>query len=212
MKSYPKILSHRYDQHIGDFCIAFDKLDGSNIRVEWDFKSSKKNKSNGFTKFGTRTQLINESDNMFGGVPELFMNAYSENLDRIFRSDTLFRGAEQVTAYLEFYGENSFAGAHEQTDEKKLTLIDTFIYKKDFVNPKDFVKTFKNVGIPNVIYTGEFSIDLINDIYNNKYNLKEGIVAKGVLNKRVWMNKAKTENWLNKVKNTLGEERFKEEL
>lgn len=42
MKSYPTIKTHRKMEHEGDFCIAFDKLDGSNIRVEFDKRQSKK--------------------------------------------------------------------------------------------------------------------------------------------------------------------------
>lgn len=148
----------------------------------------------------------------FGTVPDLFMNMYSEDLDRIFRTDSLFRGIQKITVYLEYYGEHSFAGIHDKEDEKTLTLIDVFQYKKDFVKPKDFIETFHMLGIPEVIYSGEFNSDLITSVYDNAFKLKEGVVAKGVTNKKVWMNKIKTKEWLDKVLSKYGQERLNEEI
>ena len=56
MKTYPTI---RYfeSNDLGKKIIAFNKLDGSNIRAEW-------NKKRGLYKFGSRTRLISESDSL----------------------------------------------------------------------------------------------------------------------------------------------------
>lgn len=208
MKSYPTIKTHKNTKNIGNFCIAFDKMDGSNIKIEWN----RKNKHcNGFIKFGTRTQLI-DKNSQFGEVPDMFMNKYSEGVAKIFKDDKLFRGAEEITLYLEYFGENSFAGSHEETDEKDIVLFDLFVYKKSFIQPKDFIETFETLGIPNVIYSGIFDNNLIKNVNDNIYNLKEGVVSKGVIDGKIWMTKIKTFDWLEKVKNKFGEKRYLEEL
>lgn len=215
MKSYPKILTYRKIEHEGQFCIAFDKLDGSNIRAEWDRKLSKKSRfTNGFKKFGTRTQVIQNTSAPFGDAPGLFMEKYSENLDRVFRTEKLFRGVDKITCYLEYFGENSFAGIHNNKDERDLVLFDAFMYKKDFVKPKDFIELFQPYGIPHVVYSGPFNTNLIKVVQaeDNPLRLKEGIVAKGVENNSIWMAKVKTFAWLNAVREKLGEDRYIEEL
>jgi hypothetical protein len=44
----------------------------------------------------------------------------------------------------------------------------------------------------------------------NKFNLKEGMVLKGVINNRVFMMKVKTWDWLNRVKELYGEKKMLE--
>ena len=56
MKEYPSI--PHIDRGTGEFCIAFTKYDGSNIRAEWTRKS-------GWSKFGTRTHLLGVDDPVF---------------------------------------------------------------------------------------------------------------------------------------------------
>lgn len=214
MKSYPSILSYRKcESHYEDFCIAFDKKDGSNIRVEWDRRLSKKSRfTNGFKKYGTRTQIIQNTNEPFGVVPDMFMEKYSENLDRVFNTEKIFRGVDTITVFLEFFGENSFAGLHDPKDIKDIVLFDVFMYKKDFVKPTDFIELFHSYDIPKVIYSGPFNQNLIRSVQDNDFKLKEGVVAKGVNNNNIWMAKIKTNEWLHKVKNKLGNERFNEEL
>lgn len=57
----------------------------------------------------------------------------------------------------------------------------------------------------------------IQRIRNNEYNLKEGVIVKGVIKEKrksdeVWMVKVKTLEWLNKVKSRYGERALLEEL
>jgi len=56
---------------------AFDKLDGSQIRVEWGKKKK-------FWKFGTRKQLINEKDKEWGEVVGLVIEKYEKDLHDVF--------------------------------------------------------------------------------------------------------------------------------
>ena len=58
--------------------------------------------------------------------------------------------------------------------------------------------------------------DFINDVKNNKFNLKEGVIAKGFSgnkkNKSLYYCKIKTDHWLLKLKEKYGERAFEEEF
>ena len=60
-------------------------------------------------------------------------------------------------------------------------------------------------------------MDFVQTIRDNQYNLKEGVIVKGVLKTKnqkdeVWMVKVKTKGWLQKVKELHGERALLEEL
>lgn len=211
MKEYPHILPWNKGC-FGQPIIAFDKLDGSNIRVEWSRKRVKKD--NGFYKFGTRTRLLDKTDEIFGIVPGIFMDKYSENLNKVFKDHKQYRHIESFTMFLEFFGPNSFAGRHVVEDKKDLTLFDICMYKHGFVLPRDFVNNFNGVGIPLVIYDGTYNQSFIDYIrMDSKHELREGVVCKGVSGKeKIWMTKIKTNLWLSRVHEKYGLERVSEEL
>ena len=79
-----------------------------------------------------------------------------------------------------------------------------FLYKKDFLNPKDFIDTFEHLGIPKLVTSGILDEQTVEDIVSNIYGLKEGLVLKGVHEKKVWMVKVKTQEWLDKVREKYG--------
>ena len=219
MKQY-KSIEYWNKGIMGTNVFAFDKLDGSNFRFEYDLKQSNKNLNNGFNIFGTRKQIIGPGDEQWGEGIEIFMNKYSEELDRIFRTDKYYRHAKKITCYAEFYGEKSFAGYHDPIEKgnMNLTLLDVDVYQKGFLKPKDFIKQFQKLGIPDIIFEGEYNKELVENVKNNIYNLKEGVVVKGIrLTKRknienVWMVKIKTNEWLRKIKGIYGEEYLLKEL
>ncbi len=210
MKAYPKIL-HWTNSPLGLPCIAFDKLDGSNIRFEYSRKR-------GWYKFGTRKMMIDDQHEDFGDAIALFENKYQESLSRIFRDKKIFRGVKTFIAFVEYYGKNSFAGWHDSDDEMDVVLFDIWVLKKGFIPPRELIKTFGDtLELPSVVYEGNFNKDFIRRVSEGIYNLKEGIVAKGVLEKahpgrNVWMTKVKTQEWLLKVKSKYGEECLQEEL
>ena len=64
MKSYSSI--EYFGEHWGIPIIAFDKMDGSNLRFEWS-------KKRGFYKFGSRNVMIDENHEQFGKGVTIFI-------------------------------------------------------------------------------------------------------------------------------------------
>lgn len=95
-------------------CIAFDKLDGSNLRFEW-------NRKRGWNKFGTRRRLMDETDPEYGSAIQLFQETLAEGIEKVLKDEKAYRGVERVTAFAEFYGPSSFAGWHDWNEPKQLT-------------------------------------------------------------------------------------------
>lgn len=194
METYPSIDTVVTDTPI----FAMDKLDGSNIRAEWSRKT-------GFTKFGTRKRLLDESDERFGEAISLFRESHEDFLEELFRKQRY----ERATAFLEFYGDNSFAGFHED-EPHRLSLFDIHVYKKGLLEPKEFLKLCEGrVDTPEVLYSGKANQNFIESV--RKSTLEgmtfEGVVCKGARNKknRVTMFKVKSEAWLDRLKNKYGE-------
>jgi len=205
MKHYRTIEKNVQD-YLGKVAFAFDKIDGSNFCAEWNRKLSKKSQfTNGFGKFGTRTQTIKNVNNPFVEAVDIFMNKYSIDLDKIFCENKLFRGVDTITVYGEFAGPNSFAGQHVWNEEHDVTIFDMFMYKKDFVKPADFIDIFGHLDIQKFVFKGLLTVSLLNTIITNVYGLKEGVVLKGVSEGKVWMVKVKTQKWLDKVRALYGE-------
>lgn len=195
MKEYPSINKIIANENI----IAFDKLDGSNIRAEW-------NRKNGFYKFGTRRRLLDANEPILGKAIELFNNKYADVLDKEFKKAQY----NKVTVYFEFFGKNSFAGFHEEDDDFDVVLFDIFVEKKGFIPPNDFIKTYAKYGIPNVLYEGKANNDFVRDVKNGILEdmTFEGVVCKGGVDKhgRVKMFKIKNNEWLSKLKDKFPDE------
>jgi hypothetical protein len=205
MKTYHSIEKNVQD-YIGQHVFGFDKIDGSNFCAEWNRKLSKKSQfTNGFKKFGTRTETIKNANNPFTEAIDIFEDKYSEALDKIFCENKLFRGIDTITVYGEFAGESSFAGKHIWDEDHDVTIFDMFMYKKDFVKPADFIDIFGHLDVQKLVLQGLLDVKMIQDIISNKYGLKEGVVLKGVSEGKVWMVKVKTQEWLNKIRALYGE-------
>lgn len=210
MKAYPSI--EYWNKGIMDAqVIAFDKLDGQNIRCEWS-------KNKGWYKFGTRTSMFDESDKQFGKVIPMFREKYSSSLEEIFKRNKNYRSTNNMTVFCEYVGENSFSGRHVSGDTMDLVLFDVApgdFTNNSFVEPKNFIKDFGSLHIPKVIYQGPMNQEFIQAVKEGKFDIKEGVMCKGVLQdgtRRVWVVKIKTNAWLQKLKDTLGEAALKEEL
>lgn len=187
MKTYPSIIGSKYPN---DKCIAFKKYDGSNLRWEWRRKK-------GFFKFGTRTRLFDESDEIFGEAIKIFFETYAEKLEKIFIDKKL---QDPITSFTEFFGPKSFAGIHDPTDKKELVLFDVCIYKKGLIDPVSFIKIFDKIKIAEVIYTGNLNEKFVQDVRNSLYPVIEGVVCKGGKGHKLWMRKIKTYKYLELLK------------
>jgi hypothetical protein len=175
--------------------VAFDKIDGSNIRVEWSDKQ-------GFYKFGSRTRLIDEDTYMLGESINLIMENFADDLAAKF----LKRKWNRTVAFFEFHGENSFCGSHED-EEHKLTLIDVNVYKRGILEPEQFIDVFGDLEIPNVLHKGLLTEELVT---RAKHGTLDGMSFEGIVckytnkHKQVGMFKVKNRAWLDRLKERCG--------
>jgi len=196
MYRYPEIKGPSKAPH--DRCIAFEKLDGSNMRFEWNPKRS-------WYKFGSRSQLIDKNYPILGQAIELFREEYADIMDVTFRREKKFRNIQGATAFAEFFGPNSFAGQHVEEDPKELVLFDLHIYKKGIMAPAEFVENFGFLRIPKIVYQGVLNESFIRDVRAGKYPVREGVVCKGGSGHKLWMRKVKTKAYLEKLKRAFGQ-------
>jgi hypothetical protein len=209
MIEYPEILhSSRAPRQR---CIAFEKLDGSNIRIKYTRKR-------GFCQFGSRTQMLEESHPILGGAIVYFSNNLAEKCEKIIAKN--WSNEREVMLFGEWFGPNSFAGWHEMSDIQagtmKFVLFDCMISHKcrKFLLPKDFIKIFGDaVEIPRVMYEGNLNEQLIAEVREGRYDVSEGLICKGCERTgaaagNVWMAKIKTNAYFERLKAKFGEEGF----
>ncbi len=212
MKEYPSISGmSEISDVVGKFCISFVKIDGSNLRVEY-------NKKQGWYKWGTRRRMFDVSDPEYGTAIAIFERDYAELLAKAINDCKEFRGGEGAVAFLEFFGPNSFAGWHdpirlgcESNEPMELRLFDVNINKKGLVGPRQFLKTFGHLKIPEVIYDGVLDADFVQDVREGKYPVHEGVICKGGdgFKHTLWMRKIKTWAYLEELKRRAGDEWIK---
>mgnify|MGYP000471730191 FL=1 len=188
MKKYPSISQ---DPIFGKDYYTYDKLDGSNVRVEWTRK-------NGMSKFGSRKVLIGAGSLLHESVA--LMQAQEGAVEEVLRDLRV----DKAVLFFEFYGENSFAGMHQDEDHL-VSLIDVDIHKKGIMDPRDFEKAFRGkVPMPSLLATGNFNKEMADQVRNNTF---EGVTFEGVVVKgfkagkwdRPTMFKVKNQQWVDKV-------------
>src|SRR5262245_5211334 len=155
MKEYPSILSAndllaKFDDYQGRPFVAFDKLDGSNIRAEWERKK-------GWHAFGSRRRPLDASQPILGQAIQLVLDGYGDGLAKALDG----RGVRQATAYFEFLGPHSFAGMHDPAELRvpsnepfRVVLIDVNVHKRGLVSAEEFVAQFGHLGTPSVVHRG----------------------------------------------------------
>ena len=192
--------------------IAFEKLDGSNIRVKY---TSKK----GFCLFGSRTQLIDETQPTLGGVVKYFNDNCKEPLEELFKK--YYPKEQEMEVFGEYVGPNSFAGFHtDPLDKMKFFLFDIMLIRKgrnEFLSPQEFIKLTSKlnyVETPRVVYEGSLSDDFIARVRADEFSTFEGVVCKGreksgAYRGGVWMCKVKTNTYLQMLKDKKGADWYK---
>lgn len=196
MKHYPSI-KYKYDPDLTYW--LFDKLDGSNIRAEWNPKS-------GFYKFGSRKILLNEDSAL--AEAKTLIEAQAPQLERVLNNVLKAKGA---VLFFEFFGPGSFAGQHKGDETHECRLIDCDLKGQGQMDPEAFLWAFGDaVELPRVVHQGKVTEELLEDIRNSKV---EGISFEGVVGKSQkpskWlpphMFKQKTKAWIDAVKAKYGD-------
>jgi hypothetical protein len=135
---------------------------------------------------------------------------YASDLEAIFKSDKLFKSAEVITIFCEWFGSNSFAGQHELDDPKDIILFDVNVHKRGILSAKDFLNYFGQLKVAECVGRGNLNDELITTVRNgtfdcvSKYPIKnkvpEGLVVKGSSGHDLWMAKVKTQAWFDSLK------------
>ena len=190
MKHYPSIPRSTGQQFREFEAYVFDKLDGSNIRAEWTRKR-------GWFKFGTRDRLLDETDPVFGEAIPLFRQKLADGIEKVARDERW----DMLTVFMEFWGDQSFAGQHEPGDPKLLTLFDANPYKKGILGPKKFFDLFGHLPIPRFLGRMNWTRGFVERIRLGEISgiTFEGVVGKTGEGHDLVMAKAKTQAWIDKV-------------
>lgn len=203
MKSYPSIpraVGMSFQEIPNAY--VFDKLDGSNLRFEWNRKRK------AWSKFGTRTRLFDESDWQFGRAIKIFMATLAEPVAKVAYDQRW----ESAIVFTEHWGPSSFAGCHHDAqnqpldpdDQMRVELIDVAPYKQGMLGPAEYLKLFE--GLPRAAFLGCFhwTRGFVERVWNNDV---PGVTCEGVVGKAgrgkthdLVMAKAKTSAWVDKVK------------
>lgn len=202
MLHYPKIPGSRNAP--AGRCVAFEKLDGTNLHWCWD-------RDFGWHAFGTRRDEFNltpEGIEAFAGrhahlaeAPEVFRATLADGLEAVFRESPEYGEVQGFKAFAEFLGPNSFAGFHKGDDLKELRLFDVAADQGGFVGPGMFVEDFGHLPIPRIVYEGKLTGKFADDVRRGRYGVAEGVVCKGGTGgSDIWMVKIKTDAYLERLK------------
>ena len=207
MKQYPSI--GYFGDYLGTATIGFEKIDRSNLRFEYSHKR-------GFYKFGTKKMMIDEGTEIFGKGISIFLNKYSDELTKIFKSKN-YRNIQSFVCFAEFIGKKTEFGRHIEGDEYDVILFDVDQHQRGFVKPKHFINDFGHLHIPKVLYQGNINKDLYNMVKTNTLidhegELWEGLVCKSEVSKgsSLYYCKLKTNLWLDTLKLKYNEEEIDE--
>lgn len=179
----------------------FDKLDGSNLRVEWSAKR-------GFHKFGTRTQLLSDEQPVFKPAPEVFLRRVGEALEPRLRQ----RKWERVTVFFEYLGPQSFAGSHVDAPEvMEARLIDVAPHNQGFLTPGDFVRLSDGLPSAALLLQGRVTAEVAEAVREGTLPGlgREGVVGKVSEPKRgdaLQFFKIKRRSWLERLRAHCGDD------
>lgn len=210
MKQYPSIPAEVLRQISVN---VYDKIDGSNIRVEWKRKQGRK--SGNFYKFGSRKQLLATDQGIIAKAPDL-LDIHAEDLEKQLVD---FLKVDRCICYFEFHGSGSFAGSHDPDDDHRLSLLDIEVYKKGMISQPDYLKICERSSIDVPVHIGRHVItpDFEAAVRNGEYGTFEGVVCKArtATDKygKPLMFKIKNQAWIDEVKRVYaGNEKLLREL
>lgn len=203
MKQYPSIPIFALASNIDGDVYIYEKLDGSNIRVEVEEKK-------GIINVGKRHGVL-DSATPFLSEAEALARPLEPMMQDILHRDRRKSGV----FFFEFYGENSFAGEH-QDEPHYLKLIDITLFQRGFLIPAEYHRLADPSGIPmaRLIYQGPFGSLLtgtpnISQVWEGTFPgaSKEGIIIKTMTDPKAQVDrvfKLKTKAWVEAVKAKYG--------
>jgi hypothetical protein len=202
MLHYPKIPSAAGCP--GGRCVAFDKIDGTNLHWSWD-------RDFGWHAFGTRrdefnlteagVRLFHQAHPGLEDCAELFRASLAGPLEAVFRAHPGYLAFAAFKAFTEYAGPHSFAGQHQPGDPRELILFDVFAEGFGLLGPEQFLADFGDLKVPRVVFQGRFSGRLTEDVRAGRYGVAEGVVVKGGSGgSDLWMVKIKTLAYQEKLK------------
>lgn len=187
-------------------CLAFEKYDGTNIHWVWDATL-------GWYAFGTRRDRfdldeegIAEFNAAHPGLEEcasVFLTSLANDLSTVL-NELQYYNSEQLTVFTEFLGDNSFAGKHVASDEKRLVIID-ILTSIGFLAPETFVSDLGKLPIARTVYRGKLTGKFAEEVREGRHGVAEGVVCKGVSDGKVWMVKIKTNAYMQRLKEAFAE-------
>jgi hypothetical protein len=218
MDKYPSIPSRLPDKYFGKEFYWFPKYDGQNFRAEWNNKK-------GWYKFGSKNQLVDNTDKYWKKAIELFMDTTGKYLDKYLRE----KSNKSCIIFCEYWGPTSLAGIHDLEGPMFMTIVDIKIDKKGFIAPCNFYSTIQELVRmteyfdPNGIsyldgYTEErIKAVKLGALYLDepdksleyvKYTCQpctfEGVIGKRMEGNQLVMVKLKTDAWREKIRATFG--------
>ncbi len=188
---YPKIGDTRDGP--GGRCVAFEKLDGTNLGWEWL-------RGLGFVDQTTRRLSFDAGHPVFGEAIAIFNAGFAGSLDEILEAHSSFQKSEHVKVFTELLGPRSFAGLHVP-ERKSLHIIDVWTDDRGFLGPDEFLAVFADSDLPlaRVVYRGKLTGKLTDDVRKGLLGVEEGVVVKGGETGNVWRCKVKTQAWLDRL-------------
>jgi hypothetical protein len=137
---------------------------------------------------------------------DIFQSQLAHGIETVFRTSATYGSPDDFKVFAEFFGPQSFAGAHRADDPKELRLFDVEVEGFGLVGPEQFVTDFGHLPIARVVYHGRFSGVFADAVREGKYPVVEGVVCKsGAGGSDLWMAKIKTRSYLQRLKLAFGE-------
>ena len=205
MDRYPSIPKTLPEKYWNKEFYWFMKFDGQNFRAEWNSKR-------GWYKFGSKNQMVDESDTYWRHAIKLFRDTSGKELDKYLRDNK----HEHCIVFCEYFGLYSFAGNHTHFMENKdlpqsewnmcVVPIDIKIDRKGFLPPDKFLELAKTLdgNAYDETFRAPLNDETINYIKHDGPNeielwMHEGFVGKRMEGNQLIMIKVKTDWWINEV-------------
>lgn len=172
--------------------VAFNKLDGNNIRAEWTLKK-------GLHKFGTRARLLGPDElplaKAIGMIPDKY-----DDLHRRLKKERV----QRAVCFFEFWGPQSAFGIQQPDDEHQVTLIDIALEKRGILPPREFLKLTRGLDTAAVLYEGNCNSGFIDSVQQGTLEGlgTEGVVCKGPFDRKTQMPvmfKVKRHDWYQRL-------------